>query len=204
MTSTPARAALLPLLVAAALALTACAGGTTPGADDPQPAEPVNVVGQGMVLQVGDAAPEFCLGAVAESAPPQCTGPELIDWTWDTVDGEETMSDTTYGMFAVWGSWDGIRLTTTGAITLALYDPMPFVDPFIDPDNAGSTPGYELLAIQQGLSEDSPSEILTSTVENGYVFATVIFDDGSVQKWADATYGTDVVQIRGALREVEA
>lgn len=204
MTSTRARAALLPFLAAAALALSACAGGTTPGTGDPQPSEPVDVVGQGMVLQLGDAAPQFCLGAIAESAPPQCTGPELIDWDWDAVEGQETLSDATYGMFAVWGSWDGIRLTTTSAITLALYDPMPFIDPFTDPANAGTTSESELLAIQEGLNAESPVEILTSTVENGYLFATVVFDDGSVQEWADATYGTDVVQVRGALREVEA
>ena len=27
----------------------------------------------------------------------------------------------------------------------------------------------------------------------------VVYDDGSVQAWADATYGDGVVQVRGAL-----
>ena len=203
MTSLRARAALLPFLVAAALALASCASGTTPGGS-PVPSEPVDVVGQGMVLQVGDAAPVFCLGAIAESYPPQCTGPELVDWNWDAVDGEETGGDSTFGMFAVTGSWDGVRLSVTSGITLALYDPMPFVDPALDPANAGESSNDDLVAIQDQIGYEAPVEVLTSSVENGYLFATVVFDDGSVQEWADATYGADVVQVRSALRVVEA
>ena len=91
------RAAFLPLLAAAGLLLAACAT-STPG-DDPgpgggtnDPVAPFDVVGQGTVFQVGDAAPELCLGAIAESYPPQCFGARvpLLEWDWSRYDGSET------------------------------------------------------------------------------------------------------------------
>jgi hypothetical protein len=45
-------------------------------------------------------------------------------------------------------------------------------------------------------------QVLFSSVHNGYLFVTVEFDDGSVQAWADDTYGVDVVQVRSALNPI--
>ena len=104
-----------------ALATTACAGGTSPGAE-PTPTS-TDVVGQGTVIQAADDQAQLCLGAVLESYPPQCTGVPLVGWDWDTVDGQETAAGTTWGTYAVWGVWDGTTLTVSGAIQLALYDP---------------------------------------------------------------------------------
>ena len=166
-------------------------------------AAPGEVRGQGTVLQIADAAPQFCLGAVAESYPPQCSGPELIGWDWTAVDGEETAGDVTFGAYAVSGTWDGSALTVTGAIMLALYDPMPFVDPQLDPANAGDTDPAELERIQAELTgDDSPLVPLMTSIENGYLFVTVLYDDGSIQAWADATYLPDAVAIRPALRDI--
>ena len=47
------------------------------------------VVGTGTVLDVaGDVT--LCLGPIAESYPPQCTGPEIVGWNWDAIDIKET------------------------------------------------------------------------------------------------------------------
>ena len=59
------------------------------------------VLGQGTVLQIEGQTPQLCLGAVAESYPPQCGGPEILEWDWDAVDLEETASDVTWGTYAV-------------------------------------------------------------------------------------------------------
>ena len=61
---------------------------------------------------------------------------------------------------------------------------MPFVDPQRDPDNAGTTAQGDLEAVLGDIVNDSPAEILVAHIENGYVFATVVFDDGSIQAWA--------------------
>jgi hypothetical protein len=209
--TSPLRRALVAAAAAASIVLlAACAtapgDASDPGATPVVPADviaaPGKVVGQGTVIQTGDTAPQFCLGAVMESYPPQCSGPELVDWDWDAVDGEETSGDVTFGAFAVWGTWDGVELTVTEALTLALYDPMPVVDPLLDPENAGDSSEADLTAIQDELTASAPFEILQLWQENGYLFVQTVYDDGSIQAWADATYLPDTVAIRGALRDV--
>jgi len=165
-------------------------------------AAPGEVTGQGLVIQTGDAPAQFCLGPVAESAPPQCSGIELADWNWDSVEGDETAGDVTYGSYALTGTWDGSVFTPTSAMMLALYDPMPFVDPLLDPENAGDTSDADLTRIQTEITESAPFVALESYPQNGYLFVRVIYDDGSIQTWADQKYLPDVVAIRPALVDV--
>lgn len=207
--TSPLRRAVMTAAAAASIGLlVACSTGPgdEPATTPPVPADvipaPGKVIGQGTVLQTGDTPPQFCLGAVMESYPPQCSGPELAGWDWDAVDGEETSGDVTFGGYAVWGTWDGVELTVTEALTLALYDPMPFVDPLLDPANAGDATSDELDSIQEELTSSAPFEILMMWQENGYLFVQTVYDDGSIQAWADGTYLPDTVAIRGALRDV--
>lgn len=204
--------ALLPLLAAGAL-LAGCAGGPanpgSPGSGTGDADAPngiivahAKVVGQGLVIQTGDAPPQFCLGPVMESYPPQCSGPELIGWDWDAVDGDETSGDVTFGSYAIWGTWDGTALTATESIMLALYDPMPFVDPLLDPENAGDSSEADLTRIQDELTASAPFPILSAAQTNGYLFVDVVYDDGSIQTWVDQQYLPDTVVIRSALHDV--
>jgi hypothetical protein len=208
----------VPLLAAAAL-FTGCAGGTPvdgPGAPGDRVmggngiAAVGEVAGQGTVLQIEDQAPQLCLGAVAESYPPQCGGPEVIGWDWDAVDLEESASDVTWGTYAVVGTWDGTKFTLTQpAIPLALYDPMPFdPDPRTDPANAGDNSEDTLLSVQENLTESvnngsNPWPILSSWPENGYLFVTVEYDDGTIQAYYDGLYGPETIAIQSALRDLE-
>jgi hypothetical protein len=197
--------------LAAALLLAGCAAGPASPPQNTSPsfgdldaiAAPGEVQGQGTVIQVGDADAQLCLGAVAESYPPRCGGPDIDGWDWGTVAGTfETSGDVTWGAYVVTGTWDGSRFGLTGAMTLALYDPMPVVDPQLDPDNAGDTDPAELERIQSEIDDSAPFTVLTSSVENGYLFVRVIYDDGSIQAWADETYLPDAVAIRPALRDI--
>jgi hypothetical protein len=214
MTTDLRRSGVLATVAASLLILTACATGSGSGgapgdsgtddvvAPDGVIAAPGQVIGQGTVIQTGDTAPQFCLGAVMESYPPQCSGPEIAGWDWDAVEGDETAAGVTFGAYAIWGTWDGTVFTAEDSIMLALYDPMPVVDPMLDPENAGDTPEAELTRIQDELTESSPFPILSSGQMNGYLFVDVIYDDGSIQAWADQEYLPDTVAIRGALRDV--
>lgn len=202
MTNLRSRAALAAGAIAVSIALASCAS-VVPADDSPDPVAPVEVLGEGTVIQVGDAAPQFCLGAVAESYPPQCSGPELVGWDWETPGGFETSGDVTWGTYAVGGSWDGERLTVGSAIMLALFDPLPVPDPALDPANPGSASEDDLLAIQETISDEAPVEVLSSWIENGYLFVRVLFDEGEIQEWATDRYGANVVQVRPALRIVE-
>lgn len=205
--SFPAVAASVALLTL----LAGCASTTAPGASDgtgdvPAPSDaiaaPGQVIAQATVLQKDDEPAQLCLGAVAESYPPKCSGPEVEGWDWETVDGEESASGVTWGAYAVTGTWDGTVFTAESAVMLALYDPMPVVDPLTDPANAGDTPEDELLSIQEAITASAPITVLSSVPDNGYLFVTVIYDDGTVQAWADETYGLDTVAVRSALVDI--
>lgn len=199
----------------AALVLSGCAsvapdegsvgGGVQINPEAPPAAIPAEgeVLGQGTVLQVEGEAVAFCLGAVAESYPPQCSGPEIVGWDWASVEGQESASGVTWGTYVVQGTWDGEQLTVTQPpIMLALYDPMVVPDPLRDPSNAGATAEAALVDIQDEIHESRSVEILYSGPENGYLFVTVVYDDGQVQDYFDEVYGPDVVVVESALRPV--
>ena len=250
-------------------------------------ADDVEVIGVGTVLDAG--RPELCLGPVAESYPPQCSGILVEGWDWRQVRGTfESSGETRWGGYAVTGTYDGTTLTLTQEpVSSALYDPAaPEVDPLVtrcpepeggwqvvdrgavryeDQDAALSAamqlPGYagsfvdqaqllqqpdssiapadasqtivnvlvtedaagaekilrgiwggalcvamaehpeqELIAIQDGL-QNLPG-LLSSGAQLDAIQADVVWDDGSLQAWADTTYGEGLVSIRSALRPV--
>jgi hypothetical protein len=200
---------------ASIIALSGCATPTAPGdspaaADAPPgaslgslwPAPPTEeVVGQGTVLDVAGEA-QLCLGAVAESYPPQCSGLPIPNWSWEGVEGAETSGTATWGTYAVQGTYDGEKFTVTQPpVMLALYDPMMPTDP------TGGEPGQgeedELLGIQEDLPELLHEAYLSSYPENGWLWVDVVWDDGTWQDASDADYGADKVVIRSALRPVE-
>jgi hypothetical protein len=198
------------------LALSACA--TAPGAspaptsttaysdqllEQARPAPPDGrVIAVGTVLdQSGDV--RLCPGPVAESAPPQCSGPPLDGWSWTDVDGGETSGDVTWGAYAVYATWDGDRLSRTAdiPIILALYDPARPDDPTRGVDGTVS-PG-ERQRVQDDIAARLGDRALSVWQERGYVWVQVLWDDGTIQEAADAEYGQDVVVVTSALREVD-
>ncbi len=198
----------------AALLLCSCAtprdGALTPGAEPPrfgdvQPAPPEgDVVGTGTVMDKprGDGrAIELCLGAVAESYPPQCGGIPLEGWDWGAVEGEEAAADHTWGAYAVTGRYDGATFTVSGEpIPLALFDPPAAEDP--TGGEAGTTSEAELARVQQSIADrqgETPF-ILGSGAYGGYVWVDVVWDDGTLQDAADAEFGDGVVIVQSVLR----
>jgi hypothetical protein len=65
------------------------------------------------VLESPEHGPELCLGGVAESFPPQCGGPAIEDWSWDTIDGAQSANGTTWAEAYVAGTWDPERQVFT-------------------------------------------------------------------------------------------
>ncbi|MEO7348390.1 MAG: hypothetical protein ABIW32_00780 [Terrimesophilobacter sp.] len=169
-----------------------------------QPAEPIPAPGEvhgiGTVIQIGNAAPQICFGPVAESSPPQCSGPEILGWTWTDSDYHETSGTTQWGTYAVTGTWDGERFTSTETpILYALYDTLPVVDPYLDPARPGTTPEARLVEIQTAIEGSVSFLPLTTRIENGYLFVSYIYDDSRLQRYLTEAYGTDVVIVRPAL-----
>lgn len=196
------------LLVAAAL-LAACgsdgdATATDPAASRPAAGRPSEVPAAsgpvrtaGLVTVMDTGTPEACLGPVAESWPPQCSGPELVGWDWADRDGMfEQQGDVRWGQFALAGTWDGERITVTDAIPAALYDALPTEEPTY-PEPADRL-DEAVLEVVRGEVADLPGA-RGAYVDGPRVLVDVPYDDGSVQDWADATYGEGVVIVGSML-----
>lgn len=189
----------------AALLLSGCGAVAVPGgnAGGEPPSSSGELIGQGTVISDGNGTARLCLGAVMESYPPQCSGPEVIGWDWATVDQSETAAGITWGTYAVQGTWDGTAFTLTQPpVPLSLYDPPAAIDPRTDPANPGAGSDAELASLQEELAGTEPGGVLMSWVENGYLFITVEYDDGTLQSAYDARYGPDLVAVQSALRPV--
>ena len=191
----------------ALLALTACSA--SPG-DSPAPtsvalatAAPPDgrVIATGTVIDDAGRA-KFCLGGILESYPPQCAGLPLEDWTWDGVDGSETAGTTTWGTYAVYGTFDGEAVAVTDPpIMLALYDPVRPEDPTDGED--GTTTDADLTRIQDEIVERLGTTATEVRTERGYVWVEVPWDDGTLQDSMDGLYGDDVVIVTSAFRLID-
>jgi hypothetical protein len=202
-------------LLLAAPFLTACGSGddgdTTavdPGSDPggtsmptEVPAAPGTVDTRGIVTVMDTGTPELCLGPVAESYPPQCGGPAIEGWDWSRrQETFESQGGIRWGQFAVSGTWDGTTLTLEAAIPAAVYDAMPEPEPAYLTRSLDHTK-TELEAIAQEVAELPGAQ--GAYAEHGRVLVDVTYDDGSLQDWADETYGEGVVVVSPMLLDRE-
>ena len=202
---------LLAALAALVLAGSACGdeGSADVTARDPSPTAPsgppdaavpdgpVRTANLAIVMDTG--SPELCLGPVAESYPPQCGGPAMVDWDWAEHPMHEQQGDVRWGTYALTGTWDGTAFTATEAIPAALYDPAS-PTPTPTPTPATSYDDAELERIATEL-QAAPGVIAAYGGEGtgGHVLVDVTYDDGTLQDWADETYGAGVVLVNAAL-----
>lgn len=208
------------LLVVIALSVSGCSGDdgsgsatdpAAPGAPAVAPQPPVAVpaapgrVRSTQLPTVMDAGSgvELCLGAIAESYPPQCGGPAIPNWDWAAYDGTyDQQGDIRWGTYAVTGTWDGTSFTVTDAITGALYDPM-MPEPVVLPEPSVAYSQTELEDISRALADDLPGYQGSYPDDEGHVRADVTYDDGSLQAYVDEAYGAGVVVLNGALADLE-
>jgi hypothetical protein len=174
---------------------------STSGPPNPVPDGPVLTRGLAIVMDEGAGTVELCLGPVAESYPPQCGGPPVEGWDWSDRDGTyDEQGQVRWGSYALTGEWDGTTFSATDAVSGALYDPAaPQESP--TPPAATAYPESELESIAEELRDSLPGYLgaYGGTGTDGHVLADVYYDDGSLQEWADATYGAHVVVITPAL-----
>jgi hypothetical protein len=151
------------------------------------------------VIDTGDG-PELCLGPIAESYPPQCSGPPVEDWAWAAqAPSFERQGSTRWGAFAVTGRWDGTTFTVTDAVPAALYDPVP-VQPASPPAPSRDHTAAELEDVADELTASLPGvQGAYADAATGHVLVDVTYDDGSLQEAVDAAYGAGVVVVSSAL-----
>jgi hypothetical protein len=71
------------------------------------------LIGSGLVLESPGHGPQFCLGAILLSLPPQGGGPEIPNWDWAAVTGHTRLNGTTWGSYTLVGTYDGRAFTMT-------------------------------------------------------------------------------------------
>jgi hypothetical protein len=160
------------------------------------------VTGQGTVLQTPDGPPMLCLGAVAESWPPQCQGLPLRDWDWAAAAPYEQADTggkvTRWSTYAVTGRYVGKALQVTQVVPLPLYDPVaepsprPMAPPSLSPAQWDAV-RVRLMGVPGLLTVDRPDDA-------GPLQLLVVHDDGSIQAFADASFGVGAVHVTSALR----
>lgn len=65
------------------------------------------------VLENAEHGPQLCVGGVEESYPPQCGGPDVVNWDWAEAPAKESANGVTWGTYLVAGTYDGERFTLT-------------------------------------------------------------------------------------------
>lgn len=177
---------------------------STSAAPPATPVPPANepVTGIGTVIEKPGSPPELCLGPVRESFPPQCEGIPLSGWDWATTPPDAQTAAgtpvTRWGVYAVDGTFDGLTLTVSSAVSLALYDAMaePSASPATPPDLSAAA--WDAV---EGAVRSVPGLITMERVEDsGPILVTVVYDDGAIQRWADASFGPGAVLVTSALR----
>jgi hypothetical protein len=96
------------ICVALSALAVACADPEPGSSDQPAPADRYEV--DATVLDAG-SGPELCLGAIAESLPPQCGGMPVLHWSWAEVAGEQHAGGVTWGEYHLEGTYDGSSFT---------------------------------------------------------------------------------------------
>ena len=143
--------------------------------------------------------PQLCIGAVAESAPPQCSGIVLTGWDWEAVEGDYMeQGEARWGLFTVEGDYspDDETLAVTSVDTEAT-DELP-VTPTCEGDECVQ-PTDELKDIASEIMSTTPG-VLSATVDGfGTVNVSVAFDDGSLQNSLDEQYGEGIVEVTSVL-----
>lgn len=159
------------------------------------PDGPVRTADLAVVMDRGE--PELCLGPVAESYPPQCSGPPVAGWDWAEHDGTyDEQGEVRWGTYALTGTWDGTSFTATDAISAALYDPAS-PEPTPTPSPATAYDDAQLTAIAEELAQ--VDGVQGAYGADGHVLVDVVYDDGTLQTWADEQYGAGVVLVTSAL-----
>lgn len=150
------------------------------------------------VLEDGKHGPQLC-GAVAESLPPQCGGPDIIGWDWETVPSESA-AGTRWGDYTMVGTWDGERFTLVEpARPAGEQDP---VTPEA-PDWLTDLSVRELQDIQRRLHEDFELVFASYIDETARIIvAQTWLETEELRSAIDEKFGERVVYLNSMLRPV--
>jgi hypothetical protein len=138
----------------------------------------LELVGTGVVLESAEHGPQFCLGMLLMSYPPQGGGPDVVNWNWSAVSGHESVAGTTWGDYTLTGTYDGDTFTMTRPPVPGSRDPGGPVAPASSDEFATPCPeppgGWRVL---------DPSRATDEAMER--TFAAALRLEGYAGSWVD-------------------
>lgn len=162
----------------------------------------------GVVIE-RDGVVQLCVGAVLQSRPPVCGGGVVLEgWDWDQAPVPSEIAggvQFTEDAVTVQGT---VRVGSNvgEAPTLTLTEPpggatldSSLADQMIPPSGLSSD---QLQQIIDGGDLFETIGFAVAAVQDGYIYALVAFDDGTLQKAADDRFGPGVVHVDSALTPV--
>lgn len=122
------------LAVVLGAALTGCGDASSTSAEPTVPAASPTAMlaadgpvrARGTILDEGDG-PVLCLGSIAFSSPPQCSGPPVAGWDWADHPEADSAGGVQWGGYTMVGAWDGTTFTPNEA-RLTTPDDYPVED----------------------------------------------------------------------------
>lgn len=163
------------------------------------------LVGQGLVIQVADDAPQFCLGTVEDSYPPQCSGPAIDGLDWALMPESEEALGTRWGSARLVGTYDGQIFTLTETPSEPTFQTEPDGGIASDPrqqlcDDPFAAGGQDYDGLSSESFLDGQDLIEAVSVDPAFVGAYTT-EGGSVYNVLMAQ-GVDVSSIESQLRDV--
>jgi hypothetical protein len=203
--------------LAALTLLAACGQGVTD--DEPSPTGDVDPGGSVTdddtvyrgaltVLDDGEQGPQLC-GAVMESYPPQCGGPDVAGWDWDAVAHEDAQG-VRWGDYLVTGTFDGETFTLTedpvptDEIDLSDYPELEPVEPDVE-EPAEPMSEAELDQVFNEVHERFPKLLVGGWVDeqHGVVMLSVLAVTPDLASFVESEYPEGTVVASPMLRPVE-
>jgi len=162
------------------------------------------------VLEDDGHGPQLCLGAVAESYPPQCGGLDITNWTWDDVQHEPQQPNdpdlgvitTKWGEYVVVGTYDPAAQTFTlteraRSAKPSDYEQQPELDlstPCEEPDGGWATTSEaEVTSAAERIAQANQSDDGTAITEPP---AT---DDGWIARYGGLWQSSDPLALNVAV-----
>jgi hypothetical protein len=200
------------LLAAAALVLAPVLAGCSDGGDEPAagsssssaPAKPteapvpdgtVRTASPVVVVDVGDG-PLMCPARDAKASNTCQPSIPVEGWDWSEQQDVSKAAGTKVGQYVVTGTYDGSTFTAEKSVPASKA-------PTDDATHAAPPPlrqysETDILDIADDVS-GLPGVTGVVPLKDGQVLVDVVYDDGTLQDWANATYGENVVVVSSAL-----
>jgi hypothetical protein len=109
------------------------------------------------VLEDKSHGPSLCT-VIASSLPPQCGDVPITNWDWARVEGEESLSGTTWGAYHVAGTYDGDAFTI-----VEVRAPEP--EPYAETDDVTFVPACDSPSVGRTADEGRRSDLDAGRVE---------------------------------------